>query len=294
LGIELAMVVAAESGGFVPVHQAHAIEQLTATIAFSRPLTDSEMRTAADSMSQFDATLPGVGQIVGMGFAVGPQGVNPIMPSMGEVPAGSLRTYSNPKGVVVRELKLERQALTFRTLEYTRWNLVWEEARKYLQGVLGSLPASVFLNAYALSYSDKFVWRGEPSLVDVGRLLREGSPHVSPATFDAEDLWHSYSGRFTKAGDAIKRLVVVDCDCVDEIEGGNKRRVVRIGTTITDMLNQAGYLARSIELPQAMSELGSAFPELHLRLKELFGEVVNDDAAEAVALNGTAHASRAH
>lgn len=285
------MATAAGKNGFVPVHDAHAIEQLNATVVFARPLSDAEMRQAVESMSQFEATLPGLGQIRGMGFSIGPQGVNPIMPNVADAPTGVLRTFTNPKGLVVKELKLERHALTFRTLEYTRWDAVWGEARTYFAGVLPALPSSALLSGYALSYSDKFIWRGDPSGMRVGLLLRLESPYISPSTFKADDLWHCHSGKFVRVDDTLKRLVVVDCDCVDEADAGPNVRVVRIGTTMTELLNQPGYAKVDVPLPEAMSRLDAAFPVLHILLKEVFADVVNDDAAEAVALMGNVHAA---
>ena len=291
LETESRMATAAGKTGFLPVHDAHAIEQLHVTVLFERPLSDAEMRLAAESLSQFEDTLPGFSQILGMGFSVGPHGVNPIMSNVTEAPAGLLRTFTNPKGLVVRELKLERQALTYRTLEYTRWDAIWGEARGYFSGVLAAMPSDVRLSGYVLSYSDKFVWQGNPSEMRANLLLRAGSPHISPSTFDAEDLWHCHSGRFVKADESVKRLVVVDCDCVDESGVGPNRRVVRIGTTVTEMLNQQGYVPVEIPLPEAMGKLNQAFPELHTLLKNVFAEVVNDNAAEAVALNGAPNAA---
>jgi len=57
------------------------------------------------------------------------------------------------------------------------------------------------------------------------------------------------------------------------------------------MLNQQGYVPVEIPLPEAMGKLNQAFPELHTLLKNVFAEVVNDNAAEAVALNGTPNAA---
>lgn len=285
------MATATGKTGFVPVHDAHAIEQLTATVAFARPLSDTEMRKAAESLSHFESTLPGLHQILGMGFSIGPQGVNPIMSNVAGVPAGVIRTFTSPKGLVVKELKLERQALTYRTLEYTRWDSVWGEARGYFAGVLAELPRELLLSGYVLSYSDKFIWQGELAEMRADLLLRSGSRFVSPSTFEANDLWHCHSGQFLRAGEAVKRLVVVDCDCVDEQDAGPSQRVVRIGTTMTEMLNQPGYAPLDVPLPDAMSRLDTSFPELHKLLKGVFAEVVNDAAAEAVALNGTSHAT---
>lgn len=277
--------------GFVPVHEAHAIEQLQATIVFARPLSDSEMRHVMESMTQFEDSLPGFSQIMGMGFAIGPQGVNPIISNAAETPAGVMRTFTNPKGLVIKELKLDRQTLTYRTLEYTRWATVWSEAQNYFSGILPELPSDVNLSGYVLSYSDKFIWRGDVTDIRVDCLLRKGSPYISPETFSANDLWHCHSGKFIKMNDFTKRLTVVDCDCVDEFDSGVNRRVVRIGTTMTEMLNQPGFTQVNIPLPDAMDKINKVFPDLHRSLKDVFASVVNDDVAKIIALQSSVYAS---
>lgn len=285
------MANALERTGFVPIHDAHAIEQLNTTVIFARPLSDTEMRQATESMSAFEATLPGFGQIMGMGFSIGPQGVSPMMQNASEAPAGVLRTYTDPKGVVVKELKLERQALTFRTLAYTRWSTVWKEARNYFEVVLARVPNEVMLSGYTLSYSDKFIWHGVASEMDVNLLLRQDSEYITPKTFSANDLWHCHSGQFVRAKESVKRLIVVDCDCVDEQVFGANRRVVRIGTTLTELLNQPGFEQSTIPLPSSMNTLDEAFRILHNELKKVFSEIVSDAIAETVGLNGDSNAN---
>ena len=202
-----------------------------------------------------------------------------------------LRTYTDPKGVVVKELKLERQALTFRTLAYTRWSTVWKEARNYFEVVLARVPNEVMLSGYTLSYSDKFIWHGVASEMDVNLLLRQDSEYITPKTFSANDLWHCHSGQFVRAKESVKRLIVVDCDCVDEQEFGANRRVVRIGTTLTELLNQPGFEQSTIPLPSSMNTLDEAFRILHNELKKVFSEIVSDAIAETVGLNGDSNAN---
>ena len=83
----------------------------------------------------------------------------------------------------------------------------------------------------------------------------------------------------------------MDCDCVDEQEFGANRRVVRIGTTLTELLNQPGFEQSTIPLPSSMNTLDEAFRILHNELKKVFSEIVSDAIAETVGLNGDSNAN---
>lgn len=282
------MATAAEKQGFRPVHEAHAIEQLVATVQFEQPLADDAIRAAMDVMSRFNDVLPGRNEIRGMGFQIGPQGVTPIASRISGVPDGIVRTFSDGRGVVVKELRLDRQSLVFRTLTYTRWDAVWGEARRYFE-VLLPIFGGINIAAYALSYVDKFIWTGSLEKCRPIALLKPSSPYISPASFEATDLWHCHFGRFVAAGEQTKRLEVVDFDCIDEADalGATQEavRVVRISTTVTDFFNQPGFSAYLLPADESMPQLDRAFSALHSLLKDVFGAIVGDEAAIQVGLN---------
>lgn len=277
--------------GFKPLHEAHAIEQLIAAVQFDRPIDDAAIRAVSEVMTRFQDALPGRSEIRGMGFQVGPLGVTPIAPSTSELPSGVVRTLSDGRGVVVKELRVDRQSVVFRSLVYTRWDAVWGEAGRYLSELLPVL-GETNVAAYSLAYVDKFVWSGTPETCRPALLLRQGSPYISPGIFDATDLWHCHSGRFVTSGGPSRRLEVVDLDCVDETDSGMSDakpvRVVRISTTITDQFNQPGFQSVTMPAAQGTAHLERGFVELHTLLKTVFAAIVSDEAATQVGLNANA------
>lgn len=274
--------------GFVPVHEAHAIEQLTAVVNFDHALDDSEMLEADKVLARFDAALPGRAEIRGVGFQFGPLGVVPIASTPGnDAPNGIVRNISDPRGAILKELRLERQSILFRTTSYTRWDKVWGEAKEYF-GALLPLFGEACVSAYSLAYSDKFIWRGEKVQCRAAGLLRADSPYVAPGIFKAVDLWHCHSGRFIQSESGAKRLEVVDLDCIDEIElgmaGPESIRVVRISTNLTDQLVHPESTAKPLSAKGGISALDSAFVAFHTQLKDVFESIVTDEMAIKVGM----------
>jgi hypothetical protein len=281
------MATAAQNGGFRPVHEAHAIEQVIATIQFDRPLDGAPIRAADQALVRYEQALPGRSEIRAMGIQFGPAGVSAVTPQMTDAPNGIARSVSDGRGVVVKELRIDRQSLMFRTQVYTRWDAVWAEAREYFGTLLG-LVGDVNVGGYGLAYVDKFIWTGAPGTCRPTDLIRTDAPFVSRASLDATDLWHCHSGRFSIVDGRIKRLENVDFDCIDEPAstlGGEPQRAVRISTQFTDLLNQPGAYQWNLAAREAMPELDAEFVTLHNLLKNVFGQIVNDDAARKVGLH---------
>lgn len=284
------MANAAAQAGFRPVHEAHAIEHLLATIHFDRPLDDNGIRTAIELMAQFHDKLPSRSEIRGMGFQIGPQGVMPLMQAgPTEVPDGLVRYLSDGRGVMIKELRIDRQSIVFRTQAYTRWDAVWNEARGYIQAILPRLGVAN-ISAYSLAYVDKFIWTGSHGSAQPASLFRTNSPYVTAKSFQAMDLWHCHTGRFESTSAEVKRLEAVNLDCADELdEAALPQRVVRISTTITDIFNQPGFTPHQVNGVEALPMLDRAFPELHRVLKGVFSQIVSDAVAAQVGLD--VHAS---
>ncbi len=274
----------ATAPGFRPLHDAHAIEQVVASIAFDGPLADAAMRAATESMRLLEHELPGLAPINRIGISFGPQGIVPIAP---EQTLGLARTASNRRGQVEEEFRMERTGITYRTQAYTRWDAVWGRLRGFLTVVLPHC-AGVSLNAVALAYFDKFIWEGSAADCRPGALIRADSPYLAPSSFGATDLWHCHTGRFVRVDSAVKRLEAVDLDCGDEVLdplAGQQKRVVKISTTLTDMFNQPSFDATNYPVEGSLGLIEEVMLALHNEQKAIFAMLVNDRAAALVGLN---------
>ncbi len=282
------MAVLGAKAQFEPLHDAHAIEQLIAVVQFEQPLSEDVMRAGLGAMGQFQDTLKGSHDIRGMGFQVGPGGIFPMASTPNAFPDGSIRFATDEAGVVLRELRLDRQALVFRTQAYTRWDAVWAEASNYFAKILPVLGGSV-ISAFGLHYIDKFVWHGDPKLCRPGVLFKEDSPYLTKRSLQSEDLWHCHSGQLRSASNVLKRLEVVDIDCSDEPVGTvagqpTMRRAIRISTAITDRFNEAGYEFGRVECSEAIAVVNESFQLLHVELKRVFQDILSEKYANRVGM----------
>jgi uncharacterized protein (TIGR04255 family) len=278
----------ASQSGFKPVHAAHAIEQLIVAVQFEAQLSDDAIIAVNEVMAQFADDLPVRNDIRGMGFQIGPNGVAPIAHAINDRPDGVVRSRFNERGVQIKELRIDRQSLVFRTLLYTRWDAVWGETQRYFNKILQKLEGCN-IGSYGLTYVDKFIWQGAAAACKPLLLLRDDSPHVAAKCLTAQDLWHCHSGMFTRASNHIKRLEVVDLDCVDELNeqvgfGSPSQRIVRISINVVDILNQLGHDTRVISGTAAIKELSRGFSELHDVQKRVASEIFTEETAVSIGL----------
>jgi hypothetical protein len=116
-------------------------------------------------------------------------------------------------------------------------------------------------------------------------LLRPNSGYVVPSVYELNDLWHSYTGHFSKIDEFVKRLTNINVDCLDEnIQGGNSRRIVAIGTIITDMLNQPGYTPFAAAASDAMAFFQRQVPALHAANKSTLMGLIDDRMCKRIGL----------
>jgi hypothetical protein len=278
------MPTAARTDAFEPVHDAHAIEQVVLSLQFDRPLDDSAIERVQAASAPFAEALPGRSEVRSFGVAFGLQGLSPMVQNPTSSPDGFVRTRTAPNGAVEKELRVDRNGTLFRTTVYTRWANVWDEARRYFSVILGAVDDGAALNSYSLQYVDKFIWEGDIANCRPERLLRPNSAFVCPHVFLAKDLWHSHSGYFERSDEATKRLYVINVECGDEVVETTTRRVVRITTAITDLLNQPSFGATRVPVGEGAAYLDDKMNTIHNLLKNVIGRIVNDEICQRIDL----------
>lgn len=269
-------------GHFNPLHAAHAIEQVVFVVQMATPLSPNDFLEVRSSAEQFKNELPGRAEIQGFAFAIGgpgPKGPIPSGPSI-----GSVFHRVAPDGSVESELRIEHASVTFRISAYTRWEAVWKGVRKYFDVLLPKYVAQSKISAISMSYIDKFVWIGDAAECRPELVLRKESKYLCPTIFDSRDLWHSHTGAFLRTDEHTKRLLNINVDCLDEAVPDGPRRVISIGTVLTDLLNQPGYKATEIASENANEFIDLHMQQLHNFGKTTFGDVINDNMGKRIAL----------
>lgn len=266
---------------FEPLHQGHAIEQVVFAIQFDAALGDELILQLENAGSDFGQEFPRRAVMQGMEMAFGPAtGVTPTARALNGMVWQRFREDGNAEA----EFRCERTQATFRTLSYTRWEQVWQRARRLLAAVLPVYTRSARPNAVSLSYVDKFIWKGPLDAFDRDALIRRDSPYVAPHVYEVNDQWHCHTGSFTRPTPRTKRLLNVNVDILNEGSGGEARRVVAIATVLTDFLNQPGYEETLITPDNAMRVCDTHMKELHMFAKHVLGKIVTDAAARRIQL----------
>lgn len=275
-----------QSDKFEPLHDAHAIEQVSFAVQFDQPLDDPEMRAVCELAKRFETDLPGGGEIQGFSgirFSIG-QPAPSILPAGAPPTIGVVRTKTRPDGMVESELRAERQSVSFRTLLYTRWDMVWAQAGTFFRALLPPYATKSRIVGINLTYVDKFVSNAELENCHPAELLKAGSKYLAPHIFDMRDYWHSYTGAFIKVDSKTKRLLNLNADFVDDTSIHNSRRVVCITTVLTDMMNQPGYAPFEVTPATAADEMEAHMHQLHAFAKIVFGDIVGPEMSRRIAL----------
>jgi len=265
------------------------------SVQFTRQADDIAFKSILDKSDPFRETLPGVtpgfglipfggGVPFGVPFGASVQIIG-NMPGAQHLPQGITYSRSRPDSTVETDLVVSRQSVTYRTTGYTTWREVWASASKYFDCLFPLYTGGTGIASVALSYLDKFYWVGDIAAVDVSNLIRRPSPYVAPHVLTTEDLWHSYTGVFIRADRETKRLLNVNVDCIDDSPKGELRRVISIGTSLTDMFNQPSYAPKNMTDDDAITVFREHLAILHSKSKEVFGQIITDAMRERIALS---------
>ena len=271
--------------GFEPLHDAHAIEQVVFAVQFLGPLDESTFKEASDILDPITGDLPkksvaGIPNLVA--FTIGDQAA----PLSMLPPAALGRVYQSfqPDGTIGTEVRLDRGSMVFRTTLYTRWAATWSRAQKYFGAVIPKCVPKTRIAGVSLNYVDKFIWTGDPAECRPANLLEPKSKYLCPHVYDSEDLWHSHTGAFSRVDNQTKRLLNVNVDYIDERKGDVQRRMISIGTALSDLTNQPDYAPLDIAEKDAISFIDSKMQHLHDFGKIIFANIVNDEMSKRIAL----------
>lgn len=266
---------------FEPLHSAHAIEQVIFVLQVEHELDDIGIKKVRDAADEVSTELPKKIDVQSMTFAIGPAAMPTPPPGL---TGGKIYQKIRPDGTVECEFRVERMSVIFRTLLYTRWAAIWEQARKYFDSVIPIYIANARISGISLNFVDKFVWDGPISECQPIRLFRPESKYLCPHIYETQDLWHSHTGAFYRIDNQTKRLLNVNVDYIDERKNEEARRVIVIGTVLTDMMNQPGYDPLTVATVDASKFFDSHMQQLHDFGKLVFGNVINNEMAQRIAL----------
>jgi uncharacterized protein (TIGR04255 family) len=115
-----------------------------------------------------------------------------------------------------RSITLSKQSLVILINEYSRWDAVWEDIKKYLSFILIHQTKQP-INNIGLQYSDVFIWKDTPESLKLNEVFKANSKYLTPNVLCTKDLWHSHHGYLVKSERPIKstRLDNINVNLID-------------------------------------------------------------------------------
>jgi uncharacterized protein (TIGR04255 family) len=204
-----------------PVAGNNAIQNAAFAIEWAAELLPTEMQKInnaieADLKSEFQNSIPQNVQK----FSFVNEGVaNPrFLPSI-EIGGYLFEKRSPLSPVPTKSITLGKQNLVILINEYSRWEAVWEDVRKYISLVLNNLREQP-INNIGLQYSDVFIWKDTPDSLNLNEVFRPNSQYLTPNVLNVKKLWHSHHGYIVDSSAPVPntRLDNINVNLID-IEG---------------------------------------------------------------------------
>jgi uncharacterized protein (TIGR04255 family) len=152
----------------------------------------------------------------------------PSIPTTSKNLGGVTFDRLTPKGIPEWSIFLGGNVLVINCGDYTRWDKVWVQAKKYLNIVLPLLSEKTF-SLIALEYIDKFLisditegkWQKE--------LFKNDSKYLPSNIYTLEEPWHSRHGFFLKKDNEIGKIILNNID-VDYLIGHEEDSLLMMRT----------------------------------------------------------------
>jgi uncharacterized protein (TIGR04255 family) len=281
----------AMSGQWEPVHKAHAIEVVGASVAFSEPLPDvlfKKVLRAAEAPADAAGLRGRMAVFNEFDVEMGMEGTRRFSPAK-STPGLSFRRMEPtgidlPQNRATEELVVERQAFTYRTFEYIRWGGFKRSLIALFRPPLAVALDAVAVQHIRLEYRDRFFFDGPPQDAAPGALLRQGSEWISPHIFRRADAWHAHTGAFEPSEGAEQRLILIVIDATEMMPvgrpDGSRMRSVTIMTAGQDNFAVANAEADVQSADTFFGRLDS----VHTLLKSLLSNILCDDMIDRIGL----------
>lgn len=187
------------------------------------------------------------------------------------------RPSTSNVSVVSKALNISRQNCLAVIVEYSRWDTVWPEVRKWIQLVLPTILPTHAVTALGLQYVDVFFWKADPAELNLREMLAENSKLLPKNIFDTPNLWHSHHGYIDKceANSPYEVLENINVNMLDT----NGQRSIQILTS-----HRAQLKAPIWTYDNFSSGLDQFMPQLHERNKSILRDLLMPEVQAMIKL----------
>ena len=260
-----------------PFAGAHAVQSVAFGFEWTNELSDAELSAVNGAyLAQLRPSLPVAASTQSMVVQIESGGVA----SMNTSAQGGWR-YSKPgHGGMARLLDVQRNRCVGQFNDYTRWDPVFKEAKKWFDAVGPNLGSRQYASL-GLEYTDVFNWRADPQSLNVAEVFRTDSPYLPSNVFRQKSLWHSHHGFLsdrTAPGVENKLLENINVNLIEEL---GQRSIVITTVHRASFVDVWGWEALN-------PLLVPMFEDFHARNKQTLSDLLTNEVLDKISLNGKA------
>jgi uncharacterized protein (TIGR04255 family) len=260
---------------FVPVSGQHAIQEVVFIVHFDQPLAGDVLDRIFGLRDELANDLPNADRPPFFPFAIGPNGHGSAL-----MPAAPVSIQSFKRdGSLDWRLHAAADFVAVNCLSYSRWELVYVQAKKYLSSALSALiDVDINIKSIVLQYIDSFKFEGELKNYSVFELIDRDSGYIPPAFSPSSHFWHVHIGQYENldtciGGSLLNRVHLDSVQTGDIVEA-------KIDSTHQYFLDE-GVPRRPSDFEGLQEEL---FNKLHLKNKSTLKEILTDEVQKTIGL----------
>ena len=256
---------------FKPVNDDHSIQ----TVAFTAPLTAPLQAATVDALraqpADWKSALPALDLV--QSIELFPSN-NPLAPARPTIRVGLDDSIKRPDGASVWALRFHGNTVAVECSRYTRWNLIWSEARTYLRSALkriAEIDNSIAIASIGLWYIDAFV--SSDTQADT-RDLFANSKYFAQFAYEQGAEWHVHTGWFERRSfGRILHNLNVDTQIVPRSNPVSGESFSEAVSTVTH--SQVCTRFTSLNLTEMNPvEFDREFEHMHDRNKQILAELL--------------------
>lgn len=203
----------------------HAVQNAIFTLEWAEPLKVEAIHAAKKLATKFkNVGLPHAAEhqfefrIETRPIAAGAQSNVPT-------PTAIIFASSATPGETSRSVTITRNHCLVTVPDYTRWDTVFAEVKKYFKIVFDEIGPSRPISAINLQYYDIFTWRDEPENLNLREVFSQNA-YIPESIFEQTGLWHVHQGMLQKHSSPISHDQLDNLNV--EFQDVNQQRVIQI------------------------------------------------------------------
>ncbi len=195
---------------FLPINNAHAIVECIIFVEFLPVFSHAVRQKLVGLAPRLKDELPKSEpkNVVEHTIIITPEGPKThVREELSGIELQRFRTDGNLEWM----LRTTENIISVHCLDYTRWENVWDTAKKYLEAAFEQIQESgSFVNAIGIKYIDRFVYQDDVKNYKVSDLFSENTELLANKLFNSGPLWHSHIGWFEK-------IDGIDFPCLNQV-----------------------------------------------------------------------------